>query len=38
MAFPPKLITKNTKKGRTMLKPSVPIKLINNKGKMGISF
>lgn len=37
MAFPPK-ITKNIKKGRTMLKPSVPIKLINSKGKSGIYF
>ena len=38
MAIPPKLITKNIKKGRTMLKPSVLIKLINNKGKSGICF
>jgi hypothetical protein len=33
MAFPPKSLTKNTRKGRTILKPKVPMKLINNKGK-----
>ena len=32
--FPPKSITKNTKKGKTILKPMVPIKFDNNKGKI----
>jgi hypothetical protein len=33
MAFPPKSLTGNTRKGKTILKPKVPIKLINNIGK-----
>lgn len=32
IAFPPNSITKNTKKGKTILNPRVPIKLINNRG------
>ena len=38
IAFPPKSVTRNTRNGRTMLKPKVPVKLINNKGKSEISF
>jgi hypothetical protein len=34
MAFPPRSMTKNTRKGRTILKPRVPMKVINNKGKI----
>ena len=33
LAFLPKSVTKNTRKGRTILKPRVPIKLINNIGR-----
>jgi hypothetical protein len=33
MAFPPRSMTKNTRKGRTILKPRVPMKVINNKGR-----
>jgi hypothetical protein len=35
MEFPPKDMTKNTKKGSTILKPIVPIKFDNNNGKSG---
>ncbi len=36
MAFSTKHATKNTKKGKTILKLEIPIKLINNLGKRGI--
>jgi len=31
--LPPRSVTKNTRKGRTMLKPKVPMKVINSKGR-----
>ena len=37
-AFPPRSVTRNTRKGRTILKPKVPVKLISNKGKSEIFF
>jgi hypothetical protein len=37
IALPPKSLTKNTRKGKTILKPRVPIKLISNMGELSDS-
>ncbi len=37
-AFPPNRVTRNTKKGKTMLNPRVPMKFIKRMGNIEIDF